>query len=155
MSSEYWPDDPTLEHPSIQFDTEELSFQLDRPDDIASWIKVVIETHHGRLGQLQYVFCSDTYLHKLNVEHLKHDTLTDIITFPYQEPPVVEGDIFISVDRVRENAELAGTFFLDELHRVIIHGVLHLLGYADKSHQEQQIMRSLEDKALELREFGQ
>ena len=100
------------------------------------------------MSELQYVFCDDAYLHTLNVEHLDHDTLTDIITFPYGEPPQVWGDVFISVDRVRENARELDVDFAEELRRVLIHGVLHLLGFGDKTEAEAQAMRGWEDEAL-------
>ena len=90
----------------------------------------------AQLIGLSYIFCSDAYLHNINVEYLNHDTLTDIITFPYLSPPEIEGDIFISVDRIRENAQTFQVTFEQELHRVIIHGVLHLCGQGDKTEEE-------------------
>ena len=94
---------------------------------VKQWIKSVIENESCSLVSLHYIFCSDQYLHKVNVEHLNHDYLTDIITFPFQEPPNVEADIYISIDRVKENAQNFDQEFERELHRVIIHGVLHLM----------------------------
>ena len=103
------------------------------------------------VGCLTYVFCSDPYLHKMNVEYLNHDTFTDIITFNYCENTIISGDIFISVDRVRENALKYDVLFEDELDRVIVHGVLHLIGYNDKSKEEQAEMRGKEEFYLNLR----
>lgn len=115
---------------------------------LRAWITQTVARHDGELSELQYVFCDDKYLHQLNVEHLDHDTLTDIITFPYGIPPQVWGDIFISTDRVRENAAELGVDFATELRRVIIHGVLHLLGFGDKTAAEARAMRGWEDDAL-------
>ena len=110
----------------------------------------MIEREGCNLTQVCYIFCSDEYLYNLNQEYLNHDTYTDIITFPYSEPPLVEGDIFISIDRVKENASQFGAPFEQELHRVMIHGVLHLCGYSDKSPDEEALMRKKEDEALQL-----
>jgi len=142
-----------MEHP-IEFFSEDIEFELDNPDQVSEWIATVIEQHGQELSNLTYVFCSDDYLHQINVEYLDHDTLTDIITFNNaDEDGTVEGDIFISVDRVRDNSTELGTSFEDELHRVIIHGVLHLLGFSDKSEEEEALMRKQEDSSLSLRKF--
>ena len=117
---------------------------------LTSWIEKVIHHHQGELGQLQYIFCSDDYLHQLNVAYLDHDTLTDIITFPYADPPVVSGDLYISTERVADNAAERNLPFLTELQRVIIHGVLHLCGYGDKTPAEADKMRALEEEALAM-----
>jgi probable rRNA maturation factor len=109
----------------------------------------IIQEEGQRLVALTFIFCSDEYLHKINVEYLDHDTLTDIITFPYRQLPEVEGDIFISLDRIKENARQFDTSFENELLRVIIHGVYHLCGYGDKSEEEAVTMRSKENHALE------
>lgn len=102
---------------------------------------------------MNYIFCSDDFLHKMNVDYLQHDTLTDIITFDYCEGSICSGDLFISIDRVKENAKELKSSVKDELHRVMIHGILHLLGFKDKSQQEAEEMRSQEEKSLILREF--
>jgi len=99
---------------------------------------------------LNYIFCSDTYLHKINLEYLKHDTLTDIITFDYSEKKQISGDIFISIDRIKENALKFNQSTDIELNRVLIHGVLHLLGYKDKTPKEKETMRAKEDFYLTL-----
>lgn len=118
---------------------------------LANWVANVIEAKEGRVGTINYIFCGDDYLHKMNVEYLDHDTLTDIITFPMDDFPVVSGDLFISTERVTENAMDLGVPFREELHRVIIHGVLHLCGQADKTEEQALVMRDLEDWALGLR----
>ncbi|MCJ8163777.1 rRNA maturation RNase YbeY [Pontibacter sp. E15-1] len=142
-----------MEYP-IEFFSEDIEFELHDPDEVAEWIATVVAKHGQELNNLTYVFCSDDYLHSINVEYLDHDTLTDIITFNNaDEDGTVEGDIFISVDRVGDNAKDIGTSFKDELHRVIIHGVLHLLGFRDKSKEEEALMRKQEDSSLSLRKF--
>lgn len=133
----------------ISFFSEDIDFTLYGEEKFQTWIKEVVQWHAGQLGFLNVVFCSDTYLLKLNQEYLQHDTLTDIITFPYQDPPRVEGDIFISIDRVRENAQSYGVAFAHELSRVIIHGVLHLCGFGDKTAEEQAVMRVKEEEAIQ------
>jgi len=138
----------------IEFFSEDIDFSLEDPQQVSDWIAIVIKQHGQELGSLTYIFCSDDYLHKMNVEYLAHDTLTDIITFNNaDEEGIIEGDVFISVDRVRDNATDASTSFKDELHRVIIHGVLHLLGFKDKSEQDEALMRKEEDSSLSLRKF--
>lgn len=142
-----------MDHP-IEFFSEDIDFSLPNPDQISEWIATVIEQDEQELESLTYIFCSDDYLHNINLEYLDHDTLTDIITFNNaEEEGIVEGDIFISIDRVRDNAADMGTSFEDELHRVIIHGVLHLLGYDDKNQEAQTNMRKQEDSCLSLRKF--
>ena len=117
----------------------------------AGWIDAVITARSGKTENLNYIFCGDDYLHRMNVEYLDHDTLTDIITFPMADFPAVSGDLFISTDRVADNAGDLGTTYQDELDRVIIHGVLHLCGQGDKTEVQAQEMRRLEDWALNLR----
>lgn len=136
----------------IQFFTEDIDFQLEQEDAIRNWIAKIITQEEKQLQLINYIFCSDAYLHELNVEYLQHDTLTDIITFQYSNLPIVEGDIFISIDRVRENAEAYAPNFEHELRRVIIHGALHLCGYGDKTPEEKKRMTEKEDEAIQL--FG-
>ncbi len=138
-------DEPT---DPISFFSEDVDFTISRPDIIRLWVRKNIEKQSCSLGFLNVVFCSDFYLHEMNVEYLQHDELTDIITFPYQDPPLVEGDLFISIDRVRENAHHFSVPFEEELHRVIIHGVLHLCGFGDKTPEEAARMRAMENQAL-------
>ncbi|EJF09823.1 MULTISPECIES: rRNA maturation RNase YbeY [Pontibacter] len=142
-----------MDHP-IEFFSEDIDFSLENPEQISDWIADIIEQHEQELVSLTYIFCSDDYLHQINVEYLDHDTLTDIITFDNADiEGTIEGDIFISIDRVRDNAMTHGTSFNDELHRVLIHGVLHLLGFKDKTPEQEAAMRKLEDSSLSLRKF--
>ncbi len=134
----------------ISFQSESVEFELDDPSVISDWIQQVITDEHCRLVQVTFVFVSDEYLLDLNQEYLQHDTYTDIITFPYARPPEIEGDIYISIDRVRDNAENLGESFATELHRVLIHGILHLCGYSDKTEAEARQMREKEDEKLRL-----
>lgn len=135
---------------AISFHDEDAGFIPAHQDLLEEWIREVIDQEDGQLQELTYIFCSDTYLHQINVEYLDHDTYTDIITFPYAEYPVIHSDIFISVERVRENADTLQLPFEQELHRVMIHGVLHLCGYPDKSEAEAQKMRIKEEEALAI-----
>lgn len=144
------PDDDDSEEAGIFFQTEDIDFSLANPDRLTNWISQIISREHCRLSSLNIVFCSDDYLHQINLTYLQHDTLTDIITFPYADAPDIQGDILISIDRVQENAADLGLSFSDELHRVIIHGVLHLCGYGDKSPAEKRLMTEKEDEALGL-----
>lgn len=117
------------------------------------WLRLVAESEIRRLGQISIIFCSDNYILDINQKFLQHDYFTDIITFDYCEGDRLSGDIFISVDTVRENAVEYGTDFKDELNRVIVHGLLHLIGYDDHSKKEIAEMRSKEDYYLSLREL--
>jgi rRNA maturation RNase YbeY len=135
---------------SITFFSEETKFILSNDELIKKWIKNAIISEKKELGEVSYVFCPDEYLYKINVEYLQHKTYTDIITFDYTEENVINGDIFVSVERVKENAQLYKTTFENELNRVIIHGILHLLGYKDKSDDDAKTMRNKEDFYLSL-----
>ena len=143
------------EAPGIEFMVEDVpDFELSEAEGLLEWIERVAKVHEYRIVQLTYIFCSDDYLHKMNLEYLDHDTLTDVITFDNSDDAdMLEGDIFISVDRVRDNANDLDVSFRDELHRVMIHGVLHLLGYHDKDLLSQTAMRAKEDHCLALRTF--
>jgi len=137
---------------SITFFTEGIDFKMPRPRATKSWIQKVIQKEKRRLKSLSYVFCSDEFLSKLNQDYLNHETLTDVITFNYSSGSgIIEGEIYISIPRVRENSFLFKTEFEEELHRVIIHGVLHLLGYGDKKPSERALMRKKEEACLSLR----
>ena len=138
----------------INFHTEDLNFKAENPKLISNWISKTIDHEKKDYSTLNFIFCSDNYLYKINVDYLEHDTYTDIITFDYTEDNVVAGDIFISVERVKENSENLSISFQDELDRVIIHGVLHLCGYKDKKPEEQAIMREKEDYYLTLRSLN-
>jgi probable rRNA maturation factor len=133
----------------ILFNVEDIDFELPDAEAIIAWIHRVAASEDKRIGTVSYIFCSDNYLLELNREYLKHDTLTDIITFPYAKTPI-EGDIFISIDRVKDNAKDFGVAFEQELKRVLIHGVLHLCGYGDKTKAQAAIMRKKEDAALAI-----
>lgn len=139
---------------SITFQTEDIDFVFPDQEQTNDWITAVIDQENGQLNFLNYIFCSDNYLLKLNQEYLQHDTLTDIITFHYSEE-VIESDIFISVERVRENALGLGVAFETELKRVMVHGVLHLLGYPDKTEEEKERMRKKEDEMLGMRQLSE
>ena len=136
------------EEPAVSFQNESVEFELSQPEKLSEWILAVLEKEGCQLQQACFIFCSDEYLLQLNQEYLNHDTYTDIITFPYSEPPLIEGDIFISIDRVKDNARRFGISFEKELHRVMIHGILHLCGYTDQSPDEKARMRKKEDEAL-------
>ncbi|MEP7196663.1 MAG: rRNA maturation RNase YbeY [Saprospiraceae bacterium] len=131
---------------SIEFHFQVDEFQLDI-DRIKSWIRETISLEGIELANLNVVFCSDDQLLEMNIQHLNHDYYTDILSFPFQYKPII-GDLFISVDRVTENAQTFKVEFIEELRRVIIHGVLHLLGHNDVEEEEELQMRKLEDEAL-------
>lgn len=139
---------------SIHFFTEEIPFKLKQSLKLKAWIKVAIEKEKFTLKNLNYVFCSDASLLGRNIQYLNHNTLTDIITFDLsEEEGIIEGEIYISIDRVRENALKFSKSFEDELHRVLIHGVLHLTGYRDKKAEQKAEMRKKEDYYLKRRGF--
>jgi probable rRNA maturation factor len=130
----------------IGFHNQDISFKLPNPRKTTLWIKSAIKNEGFGLNQVNYIFCSDEYLREMNIEYLNHKTYTDIITFDNSdEKGQIEGDIFISIDRVRENAIKLKTEFPDELRRVLIHGILHLIGYSDKSSRKKAEMRKKED----------
>jgi len=135
---------------AITFHIEDISYTVKNKNHIKSVIKTAIADEAKKLGEIAFICCSDDYLHKINQEYLKHDTFTDIITFDYCENDVVSGDIFISIERVKENAIKFNQNIENELFRIIIHGVLHLLGYKDKSPNDKKIMTDKEDFYLTL-----
>ncbi len=137
----------------FNFHSENISFEIKKKPAIISWLSYAIKNENKIPGEISLIFCSDDYLHKLNIKHLNHDTLTDIITFDYCENEIVHGDLFISIDRVKANAELFLTSLDNELHRVMIHGVMHLCGYKDKTTEDQKVMSAKEDFYLNLRDF--
>ncbi len=139
---------------SILFFSEEIPFKLKQSRKINQWIKSAIEKEKCVLKCLTYVFCSDESLLKRNIQYLHHHSLTDIITFDLsEEKGVIEGEIYISIDRVQENSLKFSKTFEDELHRVLIHGVLHLAGYRDKKADQKAKMRKKEDYYLKKRDF--
>lgn len=136
---------------SVNFFSQKPRFKLSAPKKTSSWIRRVIKAEGKSLVELNYIFCTDDYLREINIEFLNHKTFTDIITFNYNPSEhEIEGEIYISIDRVRENAKDFKTDFPTELNRVIIHGVLHLLGYNDKTKPEKAVMREKEDACLSL-----
>ncbi|MFD1616181.1 rRNA maturation RNase YbeY [Gelatiniphilus marinus] len=126
----------------------ETDFLLENEEAVSSWISQTISAEGFKEDDINYVFCDDAYLHKLNVEFLNHDTLTDIISFDYSVGKIIQGDIFISVERVADNAKDFNTPFEEELHRVIIHGILHYCGYKDKTDEDANEMRNKENHYL-------
>jgi len=134
---------------AIHFFSEQIDFKLSHSLKVKKWIKTSVERHEQKLKEINFIFCDDAYLLQINQEYLQHDTYTDIITFDNSEKKgQIESDIFISIERVRENAQNLQIDFEQELRRVLIHGVLHLLGYKDKSKEQAQEMRAKEDEAL-------
>lgn len=138
---------------SINFFSEDVDFSLKNERSIQSWISLCIEKEALICGDLSFIFSSDEHILTINKDYLDHDFYTDIITFDYREDEIISGDIFISIDRVTENATTLSLSFSDELHRVMIHGVLHIMGYKDKTPEEESLMRSKEDFYLSLRTF--
>lgn len=137
---------------SVNFFEEDINFTLSNEDYISNWIKTIVEKEGFLLQELNFIFCSDEYLYQMNIDYLNHDTYTDIITFDNsEEDKQIEGDVFISIDRVKDNAASIESSFEDELDRVIIHGVLHLMGLKDKTPEEEKEMREKEEACLSLR----
>lgn len=135
---------------AISFFAEDVSLPLNNRRLIRSWIASVISTESKLTGDVNFIFCSDEYLLEINRTHLNHDYYTDIITFDYCEDEYISGDLYISIDRVRDNAKELKQTTSTELHRVMVHGVLHLIGYGDKTPDEIREMRSKEDYYLTL-----
>ncbi|MGB3948410.1 MAG: rRNA maturation RNase YbeY [Bacteroidia bacterium] len=137
----------------IYFQTEDISFVLKNKALLKKWITLVIEKKKKKTGAINFIFCSDSYLLDINQNYLKHNTFTDIITFDYsknQQNTPISGDIFISIERVKENANKYDVSFENELHRIIIHGILHLLGYTDKKKIDKEEMTKAENNSLLL-----
>lgn len=133
---------------AVYFSNSDVDFALKDADLMKKWISRIVMSYGKNLGRVNYLFCSDEYVYDANVRFLGHDTYTDIITFDYVEGNLISGDIMISVDRVVENARTMAIPFERELHRVIIHGVLHLLGFKDKTDVDAAVMRQKEDESL-------
>lgn len=134
----------------INFFKEDISFRLPKIKEKRDWLNRCIESEDKLTGEISYVFCSDDYLHQMNLQYLNHDTLTDVITFDYSEGNLLSGDIYISIPRVKENAQIFSLTFQEELNRVMVHGILHLCGYKDKTAKEVKKMRSKEEEKLGL-----
>ncbi|MGB7842680.1 MAG: rRNA maturation RNase YbeY [Salinimicrobium sp.] len=128
----------------------ENNFELDQENSYEDWLKAVVASENKKVGEISYIFCDDDYLIKINQEYLDHDTYTDIISFDSSIGNILGGDIFISTERVVENAGKFHVSFEEELKRVMAHGVLHLCGYKDKTSEEKQIMRSKEEEKMKM-----
>lgn len=135
---------------AINFSNDNIVFNLKQKTKLKLWIASVVKKEKREIATLNYSFTSDESLLKINIDYLKHNTYTDIITFNYNEGKKIAGDILISIDRVKENAKKFDVNFEDELHRVMIHGVLHLCGYKDKSTADSELMRRKENHSLKL-----
>ncbi len=135
---------------AVSFYTEGVDLPAINKTNIRNWVKQVAEIHNMRVGEIAYIFCDDEKILEVNKQYLQHDYYTDIITFDYTEGNKIAGDLFISLDTVRTNAEQFGQEYATELHRVIIHGILHLCGINDKGPGEREIMEAEENKALGL-----
>lgn len=135
----------------ISYQTDGVDMPAIKKSQTTEWIKAVAATYGKRAGEIAYIFCSDEKILKVNRQYLQHDYYTDIITFDYCEGNRLNGDLFISLDTVRTNAELFGSDYDTELHRVIIHGILHLCGINDKGPGEREIMEEAENRALAMR----
>lgn len=138
---------------AIRFHYEDVRFRLSKGREVQKWLNTTIVAHSQKSGELNYIFCSDEYLLEINRQHLSHDYYTDIITFDYCDGSTISGDLFISIDRVRDNAKSLKISTIDELHRVMVHGMLHLIGYRDKTAKEIKEIRKQEDSSLTLRSF--
>ena len=131
----------------ITFNFETL-FELKNTTHLEDWVDKIVDNHGFTIGEINYIFCDDAYLHKLNVDFLHHDTLTDVISFDNTIGKLISGDIYISIERVADNAKDYKVSFDEELHRVMIHGVLHYIGFKDKTVLEKKQMTDAEDEAL-------
>lgn len=147
-----FPKEKVAESPSVSFQVEGTDFVLEYREDIISWVLDALSTEARQCNYIDFILCDDAYLLNINKEYLQHNYYTDIITFPLNEDPI-ESNVFISIDRVRENAHIYKVDFENELHRVIIHGILHLIGYDDKSEDDKTKMRAKEDEYLSKRSF--
>ena len=136
----------------VSYFTQDIKFEFKDRRLTSRWLKFVAESEAKRLGDIAIIFCSDDYILDVNIKYLQHDYYTDIITFDYCEGNKLSGDLFISVDSVRENAAFYGTEFSDELNRVLVHGLLHLIGYDDHTDDDIAVMRAKEDYFLSQRD---
>ena len=135
----------------ISFNKVETGFVLPEPDKLKTWLKHVVQSEGKNLGDLNYLFVDDKYLLEINQKYLGHDTLTDIVTFPLsQSPDIISGELYLSIERIKENTVTLNVDFERELKRVIVHGVLHLIGYDDSTTEEKNLIRTKEDYYLNL-----
>ena len=135
----------------IRYYQEDIRFELKQKLQNNRWLKMVAGSEMRRIGAINIIFCSDNYILDVNMKYLQHDYFTDIITFDYCEKDILSGDLFISIDSVRENAQFYGTEFVDELNRVMVHGLLHLIGYDDHKEEEIAVMRQKENYYLQMK----
>ena len=138
----------------ITFQSEGVEHPQIDEQKIANWIESVAKTYNKETGEISYLFCDDNKILEVNQEYLNHDFYTDIITFDYSEENTISGDIIISLQTVESNSQMYKTDFLEELHRVIIHGILHLSGFKDESEEEEKAMRNAENRALKMLSLG-
>ncbi|KAA6301541.1 MAG: Endoribonuclease YbeY [Candidatus Ordinivivax streblomastigis] len=138
---------------AILYNAVDIQFPTIKRRETSRWIKEVIAQHQKRVGEISYIFCSDEEILKINQQYLNHDYYTDIITFDYSDGKVISGDLFISLETVKSNSEQLKTDYFEELHRVIIHGILHLCGFKDKLPKDAKQMRKLENEALKQYEI--
>ncbi|TRO67377.1 rRNA maturation RNase YbeY [Christiangramia sabulilitoris] len=138
-----------MEKGEINFFSEN-NFVLEEENDFRNWVEQVIESENKFIGDINFIFCDDDYLHDINLKYLNHDTYTDIISFDNSLGNTLHGDIYISTERVEENASNYNVNFIEELKRVIIHGVLHFCGYKDKTEREKETMRHMEEEKIKL-----
>ena len=135
----------------IRYFSEEIKFDFKSRRANNRWLNLVAESEIRRIGDVNIIFCSDNYILDINLKYLQHDYFTDIITFDYCEKDIISGDLYISIDSVRDNAAFYGVEFQEELARVMVHGVLHLIGYDDHTEEDIRMMRSKEDYYLSVR----
>lgn len=138
---------------AVSFHSEQINFTISDEDAVVKWLQNVCVSEGKNLSEISYIFCSDDYLLNMNRQYLNHDYYTDVITFDYCEDDDVSGDVFISIERVSDNAKKERVAEKNELHRVMVHGLLHLLGYHDKEASDKEQMTSKEDFYLSLRSF--
>lgn len=137
----------------VTYQTKDINFPKIKRRDTSIWIKEIAHIHRKNVDEIAYIFCSDAKILEINKQYLQHNYYTDIITFDYSEGDSISGDIFISLDTVKSNSEKFKTNYTEELHRVIIHGILHLCGFKDKTPEDEQIMREKENEALKLIQY--
>lgn len=138
---------------SIIYQSEDIALPNIKKRETNIWIKQVAHIYNKKVGDISYIFCSDEKILEINKQYLNHDYYTDIITFDYTDDDDISGDLFISLDTVKTNSEKFGTNYIEELYRVIIHGVLHLCGFKDTTPEEEKMMREKENEALSLYKF--
>lgn len=137
----------------IHFFCEDINYRLTQKSELRDWLYLVVTDHSKKIKQVNYIFCTDQYLRQINKRFLRHNDYTDIITFDYAEDDHIQSDVFISLERVRDNAATYNVTVTNELHRVLVHGLLHLVGYKDKSPDEKALMTQKEEYYLSLRHF--